>query len=139
MMMQPTSDPQQRLTQQLMQVLPLLIIVFAVNYPAGLALYWVVSTLCSIVLQYFVTGWGALFSSPLHIPEAVPETSAAAGSPHPAARSMGAAELGTGEGQVASARAAGTRLGKMQRAALRPPAKAHCQRGQTVKRRGRFC
>jgi YidC/Oxa1 family membrane protein insertase len=81
MMVQPTSDPQQRLTQQLMQVLPLMIIVFAVNYPAGLALYWVVTTLCSIVLQYFVTGWGALFSSPLHVPEALPQNGAAVG-PH---------------------------------------------------------
>src|SRR5207248_800394 len=35
MMMQPTSDPQQRTTQQIMQFMPLMIIVFAVNYPSG--------------------------------------------------------------------------------------------------------
>jgi YidC/Oxa1 family membrane protein insertase len=58
MMMQPTSDPQQRTTQQIMQFMPLMIVVFAVNYPSGLALYWVTSTLFSILLQYFITGWG---------------------------------------------------------------------------------
>src|SRR5437764_14212627 len=75
MMMQPTSDPQQRTTQQIMQFMPLMIIVFAVNYPSGLALYWVTSTLFSIVLQYFITGWGQLFKSPFHMPEAAPPPS----------------------------------------------------------------
>ena len=65
MMMQPTSDPQQRSTQQIMQFMPLMILVFATNYPAGLALYWVTSTIFSIVMQYFITGWGQLFKSPL--------------------------------------------------------------------------
>src|SRR5205807_6966771 len=75
MMMQPTSDPQQRTTQQIMQFMPLMIVVFAVNYPSGLALYWVTSTLFSIVLQYFITGWGQLFKSPFHVPEAPPPPS----------------------------------------------------------------
>jgi len=70
MMMQPTSDPQQRSTQQIMQFMPLMIMLFAVNYPAGLALYWVTSTTFSIVMQYFITGWGQLFKSPFKIPEA---------------------------------------------------------------------
>lgn len=64
MMTQPTSDPQQRLTQQVMQVMPLLILFIAVNYPAGLALYWITSTCFSIVLQYFIGGWGQLFKIP---------------------------------------------------------------------------
>lgn len=72
MMMQPTSDPQQRTTQQIMQFMPLFILLFAVNYPAGLALYWVTSTTFSIVMQYFITGWGQLFKNPLHVPEAAP-------------------------------------------------------------------
>jgi len=70
MMMQPTSDPQQRSTQQIMQFMPLMIMLFAVNYPAGLALYWVTSTVFSIVMQYFITGWGQLFKSPFKVPEA---------------------------------------------------------------------
>ncbi len=72
MMLQPTSDPQQRSTQMILQFMPLLIMFFAVNYPAGLALYWVTSTTFSIVMQYFITGWGQLFTNPLHIPEATP-------------------------------------------------------------------
>jgi len=77
MMMQPTSDPQQRSTQQIMQFMPLFIMLFAVQYPAGLALYWVTSTLFSIVLQYFITGWGQLFKSPFKIPEAHVSTAVA--------------------------------------------------------------
>lgn len=72
MMLQPTSDPQQRSTQMILQFMPLLILFFAVNYPAGLALYWVTSTIFSIVMQYFITGWGQLFTNPLHIPDAAP-------------------------------------------------------------------
>jgi YidC/Oxa1 family membrane protein insertase len=71
MMMQPTSDPQQRSTQQIMQFMPLMIMLFAVNYPSGLALYWVTSTVFSIVMQYFITGFGQLFKSPFKVPEAV--------------------------------------------------------------------
>ena len=80
MMMQPTSDPQQRSTQQIMQFMPLFIMLFAVNYPAGLALYWVTSTLFSIVMQYFITGWGQLFKSPFKMPEVAPSTGGSSGS-----------------------------------------------------------
>ncbi|MFC1934286.1 hypothetical protein ACFLXX_04000, partial [Chloroflexota bacterium] len=30
------------------------------SFPSGLALYWVASNVISIVMQYFVTGWGGL-------------------------------------------------------------------------------
>lgn len=80
MMMQPTSDPQQRSTQQIMQFMPLMILVFATNYPAGLALYWVTSTIFSIVMQYFITGWGQLF-----------EIASAHPAPRPDARAVAAA------------------------------------------------
>jgi len=79
MMLQPTSDPQQRSTQMILQFMPLLILFFAVNYPSGLALYWVTSTIFSIVMQYFITGWGQLFTNPLHIPEAAPAVAGGAG------------------------------------------------------------
>ncbi|MAG37368.1 MAG: hypothetical protein CL878_14130 [Dehalococcoidia bacterium] len=63
-MMTPRSDdPQQRLQQQMMQFMPLMIIVIGVNFGAGLALYWVVQNLFGIVQQYFVTGWGGLLPS----------------------------------------------------------------------------
>jgi YidC/Oxa1 family membrane protein insertase len=57
-------DPQQQSMQSIMQFMPLMIGFFAWNYASGLALYWVVSTLFSIVLQYFITGWGSLFDRP---------------------------------------------------------------------------
>jgi len=87
MMMQPTSDPQQRSTQQIMQFMPLFIMLFAVRYPSGLALYWVTSTVFSIVMQYFITGFGQLFKSPFKVPHA-------ATSPSPALTSGGRGKAG---------------------------------------------
>lgn len=55
-----SNDPQQKMMYQMMQFLPLMVIFFGFRFPAGLALYWVTNTLVSIVLQYFVTGWGTL-------------------------------------------------------------------------------
>lgn len=128
MMMQPTSDPQQRSTQQIMQFMPLFILFFAVNYPAGLALYWVTSTTFSIVMQYFITGWGQLFTSPFKIPEP----------PDPSARAKVAAPKDSGktpaaptppptrvppptadDGPATAKESNGARLGKMQRAVIR--------------------
>lgn len=60
MMMQKTTDAQQQQMNQIMQFMPLMIILFAWNYPAGLAVYWVTSTTFSIMLQYLITGWGQL-------------------------------------------------------------------------------
>jgi len=40
--------------------MPVMIGFFAINFPAALALYWVVSNLFSIGQQYFITGWGSL-------------------------------------------------------------------------------
>jgi YidC/Oxa1 family membrane protein insertase len=68
MMLQPTSDPQQRQVNQIMQFLPLMIVAFAWAYPSGLAVYWVVSNFYMMLLQYFISGWGQLFSSPFSIP-----------------------------------------------------------------------
>jgi YidC/Oxa1 family membrane protein insertase len=39
---------------------PAMIGYFAVQFPAGLALYWLVSNLFGIVQQWFITGWGTL-------------------------------------------------------------------------------
>jgi len=68
MMLQPTSDPQQRQMQQIMQFLPLMIVVFAWQYPSGLAVYWVTSNIFMMVMQYLISGWGSLFTPPMSIP-----------------------------------------------------------------------
>lgn len=53
-------DPQQRQMNMMMQVMPIMVIVFGLQVPAGAVLYWAVSSLFSAVIQYFVTGWGSL-------------------------------------------------------------------------------
>jgi len=148
MMMQPTSDPQQRSTQQIMQFMPLMIVFFALQYPSGLALYWVTSTTYAIVMQYFITGWGQLFKSPFRLPEPVATPALAATSrprrQAPAAVlvpkngkngktsvsetvASDAADIGVAANDVGDAGdtaavfapGSGARVGKMQRVALR--------------------
>ncbi len=46
--------------QQMMYIMPIMTGFFAVQFPAGLALYWVVTTVFSVVQQYFVSGLGGL-------------------------------------------------------------------------------
>ena len=51
------SDPQQKAQSQMMLwMMPLLFGFIAVNLPSGLALYWIVSNLFSMAVQYFVIG-----------------------------------------------------------------------------------
>jgi len=61
MMMSPTADPKQQAQSRMMLwMMPLMFGFFCLSFPSGLALYWVTSNVISIVLQYFVTGWGGL-------------------------------------------------------------------------------
>jgi len=56
-----TADPQQRAQSQMMLwIMPLMFGFLAMSFPSGLALYWLASNVISIVIQYFVTGWGGL-------------------------------------------------------------------------------
>ncbi len=62
-MVQPTTtDPKQRSQSQMMLwMMPLMFGFFALSFPSGLALYWVISNIITIAMQYFVTGgWGSL-------------------------------------------------------------------------------
>lgn len=45
-------------------VMPFITFFIALNFPAGLALYWTTTSVFSMVQQYFVTGWGSLFTLP---------------------------------------------------------------------------
>ena len=38
----------------------LLFAFMTLTFPSGLALYWVASNVISIVMQYFISGWGGL-------------------------------------------------------------------------------
>jgi YidC/Oxa1 family membrane protein insertase len=46
--------------QSMQYYFPLLTVFIAWQLPAGLALYWVTTTVFGIVQQYFVSGWGQL-------------------------------------------------------------------------------
>ncbi|MBI2980130.1 MAG: membrane protein insertase YidC, partial [Chloroflexi bacterium] len=61
MMTAPTADPKQQAQSQMMLwMMPLMFAFLTLNFPSGLALYWVASNVISIVMQYLVTGWGGL-------------------------------------------------------------------------------
>jgi len=65
MMMTKSTDPKQRQQAQLMLwMMPLMFAFLTLQFPSGLALYWVTSNVISIVMQYFITGWGGLLKSP---------------------------------------------------------------------------
>lgn len=59
----PTADPRQQSMNNMLQwLMPLMFAFFTLSFPSGLALYWVISNIIGIVMQYFVTGWGSLGS-----------------------------------------------------------------------------
>jgi YidC/Oxa1 family membrane protein insertase len=63
-MMTPSSanaDPQQRAMQRTFLILPLFSIFYGSFLPSGLFIYWIVTTVFSIVQQYLIAGWGSLF------------------------------------------------------------------------------
>ena len=47
--------------RQTMLLFPLITIFYGAFLPAGLFLYWIVTTIFSIVQQYLIVGWGSLF------------------------------------------------------------------------------
>jgi YidC/Oxa1 family membrane protein insertase len=55
------ADPQQQANSQMMLwMMPLMFTFMSLSFPNGLALYWLVSNVISVVMQYFVSGWGPL-------------------------------------------------------------------------------
>src|SRR6266566_1583068 len=61
-------------------IMPVITFFFALNFPAGLALYWTTTSVFSMVQQYFVTGWGSLLIKPSFIPSASGGSSKSSGS-----------------------------------------------------------
>jgi YidC/Oxa1 family membrane protein insertase len=41
--------------------LPAISLLYASLFPAGLFIYWIVTTIFSIIQQYLIVGWGAMF------------------------------------------------------------------------------
>lgn len=50
----------QSMQQQMLYLMPAMTVIIALKFPSGLALYWVVTTLFSLVQQYVVSGLGGL-------------------------------------------------------------------------------
>jgi YidC/Oxa1 family membrane protein insertase len=46
--------------QMMLWMMPIMFTFFSFSFPSGLSLYWVISNIFSIVVQYYVTGWGGL-------------------------------------------------------------------------------
>lgn len=64
MMTMPTTDPkQQQMNSMMLWMMPLMLGFFAMQFASGLAIYWVISNIATMVIQYFVSGWGGLFPS----------------------------------------------------------------------------
>ena len=56
-----TADPKQQAQSRMMLwMMPMMFFFFSLQFPSGLALYWVVSNLISIGMQYVISGWGSL-------------------------------------------------------------------------------
>jgi YidC/Oxa1 family membrane protein insertase len=59
----PNPDPkQQQQSQMMLWMMPIMFVFMSLSFPSGLALYWVASNVIGIVMQYFVTGWGGLYT-----------------------------------------------------------------------------
>jgi YidC/Oxa1 family membrane protein insertase len=55
------NDTQSNVQRQTMVLFPLISIAYGGFLPSGLFLYWIVTTIFSIVQQYLIVGWGSLF------------------------------------------------------------------------------
>lgn len=54
-------DPNTRIQRQTMLFLPLISVAYGGFLPAGLFIYWITANIFSIVQQYLIVGWGAMF------------------------------------------------------------------------------
>ena len=75
----PSADPQQQqMNQTMLWMMPLMFAFFTLQFPSGLALYWVATNVVSVILQYFYLGpsnvsWRRIFSlSSASAPAAAP-------------------------------------------------------------------
>lgn len=96
MMMARSGDPQQATQQRLFMLLPAFSLIYGAILPAGLFIYWITTTIFSIVQQFLINGYGGLFPLfgwtpgfakdhtprfPVSMPEPKPATATAGGDP----------------------------------------------------------
>ncbi|MFV2064614.1 MAG: YidC/Oxa1 family membrane protein insertase, partial [Chloroflexota bacterium] len=61
MMMTRSDDPQQKTQQRIFLLLPAFSLIYGAILPAGLFIYWITTTIFSIVQQFLINGYGGLF------------------------------------------------------------------------------
>ena len=54
------TDMATTMQQQMVFIFPVMIFFAALKFPSGLAVYWVITTVFSVVQQYFISGLGGL-------------------------------------------------------------------------------
>lgn len=54
------TDPQQAMMNQVMNFMPLTVILFGWSFAAGPVLYWATQSVYSVVQQWIITGWGSM-------------------------------------------------------------------------------
>ena len=70
----PSPDPKQNQQAQMMLwMMPIMFTFFALSFPSGLALYWVVNSLVRIVIQWRMTGLGGIKSQPVPVTAQAPK------------------------------------------------------------------
>jgi YidC/Oxa1 family membrane protein insertase len=63
MTVQPSTDPQQQSMNSMMQIMmPIMMAFLTMTMPSGLGIYWLLSQIITIIIQYFIYGWGGLFA-----------------------------------------------------------------------------
>lgn len=70
-------DPTAQTMKTMQYIMPLFTVFIGWSFPAGLALYWTISSLFQAVQQYFVTGWGSLLTGTPTLTKKVPSGSTA--------------------------------------------------------------
>jgi len=57
-------DSQTAMMQNMMQFMPIIILITSISFPAGTVIYWAMSSMFGAVQQYFITGFGSLSTLP---------------------------------------------------------------------------
>ena len=75
MTMTPSADPRQASTNKMMLwMMPIMLGFITLTFPSGLAVYWTVSNIAGVLIQYFVTGdWSPLFAKSTPAAELAPQ------------------------------------------------------------------
>lgn len=63
------TDPQQAMMNTMMNIMPITVVLFGLNFASGAVVYWVAQSIYGIIQQWFITGWGKLNEYIPRLPE----------------------------------------------------------------------